>query len=358
MAETSVSQLDLPRWFVQSYLFSPDLVHVDKKKWLIRMVIAIGWLTMATISYLSTKASPTRIIVSFGFEVLGEYVHKVGNISTMMLMVQYLLCQLIQFITFGSINTHTLLQPLISTQTINLAKKEQAFVSTCDIVVRVFCIGFSTFSGYLLYGRVWYILIFKFALGTFAAFMISTGIRLMICNCLFLNRTCQTVIRKVTTFQEKLAINHQSKTKQVAIKTVCTQFQALCIELNNQNQYWKKVIFVNTSTVIPIIVTGAFMVLEVESRLMKVIGLISIGQMLVAASLFYLSPAKVESKLRKCYPLMCQLLRYRSINWTLKLKLLRLVKQFDNQISFSNWDTNKLDYMDYNEVSVTLYFRF
>ena len=106
------------------------------------------------------------------------------------------------------------------------------------------------------------------------------------------------------------------------------------------------------STIIPIITAAVFVTIEWKLMIFRSVLLIAIVLAMSAASLVILTPAKVEAKLRKCYPLMCSLLRHRSMNWRLKMTLLRLVKQFDNQISFTSWDTNKIDYMDYTEVSI------
>ena len=222
--------------------------------------------------------------------------------------------------------------------------------------MRAWCVGFAIFSAYSLHGT-WYVLIYKVAIGCISAYAVSAAC-LMICNCLFLNRTCQALIRKIKVLNDLLVVDKRRKVKLIPVTTICHQFQSICVELNNHNQYWKRLIMVITSTVLPMVVSGTFVIMEMKSKLLNGLGIVDVGVLSVGTSLFYLTLAKVESKLRKCYPLMCQLLRHRPINWTLKLKLLRLVKQFDNQISFTSWDTNKIDYMDYYDVSIIIELKF
>ena len=354
MAETQLPEW--PKWFIKFYQFNPANEGIDKKKWRIKTLIATVWLLLAAASMTtSAKHKVARIIFSFGYEYLGEYVFKVGNLMLVILMLQFLVCQLIQYrsLRASNLTSHTVCQPLRSTGTGKQLKHEVGLVMMCNMFIRAWCLGFAIFSAFSLHGS-WYVLIYKVAIGCIGGYAGAAASCLMICNCLFLNRTCQALICKITALNDLLVVDQRRKSRLIPVTTICYEFQSICVELHNHNLYWKKVILVITSTVLPMIVSATFVVIGMKSELLNALGIAIVFLMLVGTSLFYLTPAKVESKLRKCYPLMCQLLRYRSINWTLKLKLLRLVKQFDNQISFTSWDTNKINYMDYNEVGFSI----
>ena len=346
-----LNQHGLPKWFIRSYLFGSGSESVDKKRWRIQVVGAIVWLTLLTISTMSTTGTILRLLVSFGYDMLGEFGHRAGNLSNGSMNMQLLISQLIQLKYFASENlaSQRLLQPLRSEET---TKRLDKVLKAYSITIFVISAGFPAYFSYIIYGNNWYILIYRTTVGLLFAYNCQATLSLLICNGLFLNRTCQHLRDQISILHDQLRLDHRGKSRKIAITTICTQFQTICVELNKHNQYWKRLIFVIVCTEMPMAVNASFVVLKIESKLMDVLGIAVIVAMLGGASLFYLSPAKVELKLRKCYPLMCQLLRYRSINWTLKLKLLRLVQQFDNLISFTSWDTNKLDYMDCIEVCV------
>ena len=347
-------ELVLPNWFVKNYLFDANYRCVNTKKWLANVLIATLWLIMASISLTTTNQSLVRTIVSLGFEVLGEYAHQLANMGMIFVLIQYLTSQLVHARTFRSL-THTsqnLLRPLKS-ESGHRSQWDQLFI-LCDILFMTFTVGLAAYSTFVIYGTDWWLIVYKMTIGAICGRAGSSAMKLLICNCLFLRRTCQTLNEKTSKFRNELISANCHKKKTITIVSLIHELQSVCIELAHHNLYWKKVIFIVVSSSIPMTTTGTFVVLQIKSGLLAVIGILIATQMVITASMVLLMPANVESKLRKCYPLMSQLMRYRSINWTLKLKLLRLVKQFDNQISFTSWDTNKLDYMDYYEVSVIM----
>ena len=342
----------LPNWFINNFITDPMTERIDKKRWIVANIVAIVCLAMTSICSMSTKKSLSRLVTSMGFDLFGEFTNGIANLAISGMMIQHLTCQLINYRTYRSSNYQT----MILTQPIRAESKNSQWdiVFTFGTMVGfIVYVGLSIVSTHTIYGLIWWLMMYKIMIGTFIGFAVTKVFKTLIANCLFLNLTCQRLLSEISKLYLKLVIDgHRGKTKQIRVFTLCVEFQSICITLNNYNRYWKKVIFTIMSTIIPIITSGIFVAIEWKSTLFRSILSSGIFAMMVAASLVILTPAKVEAQLRKCYPLMCSLLRHRTMTWRLKMSLLRLVKQFDNQISFTSWDTNKIDYMDYNEVSV------
>ena len=344
--------VNLPNWFIKNYLIDSAGEFLNKNKWLIQMSISVIWLSMASISLFTTELSITRTIVSVGLEVFGEYVHQLGSMCEILILIQDVGCRLIHYQTYRSSNrgSHKIIRPLKTS--IGNQDIWERVLQMIGLVTYMVCVGVSTYSAYVIYDKNVWLILYKMIIGMCCSVAFSPAFKLQICNGLFLYRTCQELNRKILKLYVKLLdADRRNKRKQVTLSDIMSKFKSVCVKLANYNSYWKKIIFVVISTYIPIIPTGTFTVLHFKSVLLVVVGVNLVFLVISVGSLVLLIPAYTESKLRKCYPLMCRLLRYRSMNWMMKLKLLRLVKQFDNQISFTSWDTNKLDYMDYYEVS-------
>ena len=343
------SQSILPDWFAKSYLFVANDEHIDRKKWTTRMIIAILWLTIASISLISKPQTVLRMVASPGYELFGEFAHRVGNIGNVFLMVQYITCQIVQYTTFRTSNqlTLNLLEPLkSSTKQQDLWNK---LLKLVDIMLMIVCVGLPTYSAYIIYFD-WLLILHKVGIGCIMTSAASAALRLLTCNCLYLQRTCRSLNGTIVELNLMILRAHDNRFNTLSVTIINNTFQAICSEVANHNRYWKKLMFLMISSFIPFISATTFIISEFKSPLFYIPTMLILVQIMIAASMVILTPAHVESKMRKCYPSMCQLLRYRSMNWRLKLKLLGLVKQFDNQISFTSWDTSKLDYLDYNEV--------
>ena len=290
-----------------------------------------------------------RKATSVGLEVLGEYAHIVGNLAHISFMAQYIACQLINYGTYQNSNyqTQTFLEPMKSmVDSHGMVRKLLKF---SDILLLMLCVGLPVYSTVVVYDNNWWLLTYKlFIICPIITYALQASMKLQFCICIFLYRTCKTLNSDI----EQMTSMSTDCQNNIPVTALMNKFQSISVDMSNQNRYWKKMLFMVISTTLPLATTSAFATLELKSTILKVIGLIAVLQVMVATSVLVLMPAHLELKLRKCYPLMCRLLRHRPLNWTLKLKLLRLIKQYDNQISFTIWDTNKLDYFDYIEVRI------
>ena len=195
-----------PKWFVKCYQFSPENEAIDKKKWRTKVIIATLWLLLGTVSGMtSTDHTNARMVFSFGYEYLGEYAFKVGNLCIVIQMLQFLACQLIQYrsLRVPNLTSKRVRQPLLSIGSENHFKNEVKLLTICDMFILAWCVGYATFSAYSLHGT-WYVLVYKVAIGCIGGYACSTASCLMICNCLFLHRTCQVLIRKVTVLNDRI----------------------------------------------------------------------------------------------------------------------------------------------------------
>ena len=147
---------DLPNWFLKDYLFSHSLDQIDNKKFLWQLSLASIWFTMAIISLTATDGSVTRTVVSFGYEILGEYAYKIGNLCNVFFMIQYVITQLIQYQTFrlSNMETENLVQPLRSA--IGMGQFWDKLLRLVDIVVILAATGCAGFSAYVIYGIDWF----------------------------------------------------------------------------------------------------------------------------------------------------------------------------------------------------------
>src|SRR4051794_21498343 len=92
--------VQLPNWINTNLLMNIDDKCVNKQKWRRHMISAIVYLVVAIIMFESKEDDISRVVLSYGFEFLGEYVNKVGNIGSMILVCQYMTCQLVNYQTF------------------------------------------------------------------------------------------------------------------------------------------------------------------------------------------------------------------------------------------------------------------
>ena len=346
-----VGQLVLPDWFVTNNSFDPITECIDKKKWVRKIAVVLIWLNMEIISLFTTEKTISRAVVSTGFDILGEYGHKVGELSCMCVIIQYLMCQLVNYRTYRSSNQQTI-KLLQSLRSENAQTDWNRIFYLVDVIEISFLVGLSVYSTYVLHGPIWWLMIYKLITGLIAGHSASISVKILIANCLFLNKTCRNLTDDISKLSEKLVIDGKNgKTRKLSVTTVCAEFQSICVKFHVQNHYFRKIIFIIMSTTIPIVSGGIFIISELKATvIVSLVGNVAVLNVMAASSMVILTSAKVEAKMRKCYPLICQLLCHRSMNWSLRLKLLRLIEQFDNQISFTSFDTNKLDYMDYVEV--------
>lgn len=131
-------------------------------------------------------------------------------------------------------------------------------------------------------------------------------------------------------------------------------FDKFCGDVMRYDSHWKRILF---TTVIGLTVFMAFaFYLFMFSSLPVIIrrmGSTVISLIYVFLSFCLIAPASVSSANRRLHSKFCSLVfRTQKSSLNLRLKLLLTVKRFQRQISFSLWDTNHIDYMDYLNVSM------
>lgn len=130
-------------------------------------------------------------------------------------------------------------------------------------------------------------------------------------------------------------------------------FHESCRDVAIYDSHWKRILFT--------IVTGltVFMAFAIYlfaftqlPKLFGIFGLVVISLIYVFLSFCLLAPASVCSSSRRLHSRFCRLVfRTRSSPIHTRMKLIYTIKRFQRPISFSLWDTNHIDYMDYFNVS-------
>ena len=313
------------------------------------MLMVSSWLIVVSVN-LSSNDKQTRLFVSIGYEVLGEFVFKISNMAQVYAMCQYVTCQLVNYrmLKLNSEKVEKLLEPLNQRQCEVHDKLLFANRRTMYIIM----VGFVVFTTYNLYGLNLWILTYKVLLALFGTVAFaSPWSELLIANSIYLHVTCSALIGRISELKQAITdVNNKKVVNHSDFHSIATKFQSICNEIVVYNVHWKKVIFFITSTSIPNTAITLLIAVETDSLVIKTMCILVALMAFSSASLVIILPARVESKLRQCHSLLCQMICRRS-HWTLKLKLSRLIKQYNNQITFTIWDTNKINYMDYNEVS-------
>lgn len=130
-------------------------------------------------------------------------------------------------------------------------------------------------------------------------------------------------------------------------------FNKFCGDVARYDSHWKRVLF---AVVIGLSIFLAFglhlYMFGALPPLLRVTGTMTIAYCYVFVSFCLLAPASVCSSARRLHSRFCSLVfRTRQAPRMYRFKLVYTVKRFQNQISFSLWNTNNIDYMDHVNVS-------
>ena len=337
----------LPRWLVDNFLIS-STGSVDTRKLVFRMALVIGFTILSTISLFS-RDTDVRKVVSVGFEHFGKISHELGNTLDIILALQYLACQVVNYRTYRSLNrvTRKLLRPLVMSPHSDWWEK---VLLNLDRLSRVFTCSLSVLATYSEYGFDWWLLAYKFLLALYWAHVNLLSVKLLITDGLFLHHCCKMLSKDVTNFKALLTKRLLAR-KKLDANLVARRFQAICAKINFHDRYWSKVISLVTSTTFLITACAIFVCVKMDNKVIGFIGLIFAGLLFLAASALILTPSKLASSFKKGYPLVSKLMLTQRMTCSEELKLLRLVEQYDDEISFSAWNMGKLEYMDFVQVS-------
>ena len=211
----------LPNWFVNNFSINRLTECIDTKRWLVANIIAIVCLAMTSICSISSKQSLSRLMTCNGFDLFGEFTNKVANLAISCLMIQHLMCQLINYQTYRSSNYQTLVltQPIRAVGDSTKLDKVLMLVTMSLFLVYG---SLSIISTYTTHGLIWWLMMYKITIGIFYAFAATKAFKILIANCLSLDLTCQTLLREISKlYLELIKDGLRGKSKQLCVTELC-----------------------------------------------------------------------------------------------------------------------------------------